>query len=348
MSKKRIVVVGSNVAGYMAAIALKQKLRSQHDVTVISRLDRFVFHPSLIRVPLGGRTALETGFEVRAAFADEGIAFRHEAALRVDLDGRRVITATTEERYDFLVLATGAKPNYGAVPGLGPRGYTQSITTLSDAEHARVAFETLLRAPGPVVIGDVQHSSGRPVAWEFLLNMGRVLEQRGLTQAAPLTHLTSAGAVGSGRFTVLANASVAEITPGQIRLADGRKLPFAYAMLMPPFCGVDAVRACERITDADGFVHVNAFHQTTAYPEVFAAGSAVSTDSLEKSGARSEQMAQLVARNIEACINGEQLVEAPARWSPPERLASSDDGWLVPGSDGGWAQLAFARYFPAL
>ncbi|MBS1152203.1 MAG: sqr [Myxococcaceae bacterium] len=348
MARKRIVIIGSNFAGFTAAVALKGLLRSAHDVTVISRFDQFVFHPSLIRLPFGARTAQQAAFPVRPTFAEQGIAFRDEGALKLDLAGHKVITPTTEERYDFLVIATGAKPNYGAVPGLGPRGYTQSIMTLAEAEQARGAFETFLKAPGPVVIGDVQDSSCRQPAYEFLLNMERVLDQRGLSSQVPLTHLTSGPKLAAEGLNVIANAAVAEISPRQIRLADGRTLPFAYSMLLPSFLGVDVVRACEKITDAAGFVRVNAFNQTDAHPEVFAAGAAVAAGPPEKSGWLAEKMGLRVAKNIAACISGEALAcaEPPETVNLPASPIALDDGWIIPGAEAGWAQGAFERYFP--
>jgi len=141
---------------------------------------------------------------------------------------------------------------------------------------------------------------------------------------------------------------VAEISPRQIRLADGRTLPFAYSMLLPSFLGVDVVRACEKITDAAGFVRVNAFNQTDAHPEVFAAGAAVAAGPPEKSGWLAEKMGLRVAKNIAACISGEALAcaEPPETVNLPASPIALDDGWIIPGAEAGWAQGAFERYFP--
>ncbi len=347
MGKKRIVVVGSNAAGFTAAIAVKRALGTHHDVTVISRAHRFVFRPSLVRLALGNRTERQTTFPLRTHFANQGIAFRNEPAVRLDLDRRKVITLTTEENYDFLVIATGARPNYGAVPGLGPRGYTQSITTLAEANGARAAFDAFLKAPGPVVIGDVQGAVFRRPAFELLLNVARILKERGLSQM-PVTHLTSGPAVPVEMgFCVIAHAAVAQIEPGQIILGDGRKLSFAFGMLLPSLLGEDVVRACEKITDPTGLVRVNQFEQTLAYPEVFSIGAAVAGARAE-AGCIAEQTSQRLARNIAASIVGDSMVGEPLR---PDASAdgsvTSDEGWLVAGPETSWAQRAFERYFPA-
>ncbi len=349
MGKKRIVILGSNFSGFTAALAVKNLVRSNHDVTVISRNDHLVFHPSLTRLVLGARAADQTAFAVSDIFATHGIAFRNETALRLDLPRRKVLTASNEEPYDFLVVATGATPNYAAVPGLGPRGYTHSMLTLAEAGQAHDGFEALLQRPGPVVIGDVQGSPCRTAALELLLNLRSVLEQRGLSRVAPLTWLTAGSPIPGCPFEVISNSAVAEIVPREIQLADGRRLPFAYCVLLPSFLGADVVRSCEKITDAAGFVRVNPFGQTAAHPEVFAAGSAVAGEPIEEAGHLIEARALRCAQNLVASILGDRLAAGPAQppVDPTVELTSSAGGWILPGPEAAWAERAFTRFFPS-
>jgi hypothetical protein len=54
-----------------------------------------------------------------------------------------------------------------------------------------------------------------------------------------------------------ARATTTRLTPpfdGEIELDRGRVLPFAYAMIVPPFSGVDAVRDSEGLANPMGFV----------------------------------------------------------------------------------------------
>jgi sulfide:quinone oxidoreductase len=338
MRRKHILVIGSNFAGFTAASELKEKLCQQHDVTVISKTDQFLFTPSLIWIPFGLRTRDDITFDVRAPLEQRGIRFRLDEVTRLDLARRSVMTRSGPEQYDYLVIATGPKPNYGAVPGLGPRGYTQSITSLAAAEMARTAYQRFLAAPGPVVVGSVQGAACVIAAYEFLFSMACELRKAGLAAKVPLTYLTGepclahfrAGGFDSAtevaerfldelQIRAVTGAAVRRILPGEIHLADGQILPFAYAMLMPPFLGVDAVRACDRITTASGFVRVNPYCQSDAYPEVFAAGAAVA---IEQSGppVSPEDMAKLVAHNIAARIAGQEMTAlAPLAPSAPPR-----------------------------
>lgn len=340
MTRKHIVVIGSSFAGFTAAIELNEKLGDRHDITVISKSDQFLFMPSLIWIPFGLRTKEDITFDVRKPLEERGIRFRHVEATRFSLENQTVTTKSGDEIYDYLLIATGLRPNHSAIPGLGPRGYTQSIMTLAEAEMARTSFERFLAAPGPVVVGRVQGASCFGAAYEFLVNMAYQLRKHGIADQTSLTYLTAepylarSGIGGFGSATTITeyffeklgiqavtNATVQKIEQKEIYLTNGRKLPFAYAMLMPPFLGVDVVRACESITNALGFVQVNDFCQTLTHPEVFAAGfavamappdkTAVPCGGVPKTGYLAEEMAKTAAHNIAAHLHGENMVGLP-------------------------------------
>jgi len=387
---KRVIVIGSNFAGMTAAIELKEMLGRDHTVVVISKDDYFSFMPSLIWVPFGLRTRDEITFPLMPINRAKGIEYHNAPVTGIDLRRRLVTTSRSEHGYDYLIIATGPKLNYDAVPGLGPKeGFTQSIFSLEDAEAAARAFEEFLEAPGPVVVGAVQGASWFSAAYEFLFNMAHQIQKRGLEEVAPLTFVTPEPYVahlGMGGFhgatavaerylrklnvTVETNASVREILPDVIHLEGGHSLPFAYAMLTPPFVGVDPVRACSEIVDGDGFVRVNQYYQTDPYPEVFAAGVSVSIDPPEKtpvpcgvpkSGYLSDRMARTVAHNVAASIHGGEMTGLPPAtidtkgvldtgkggviMSGDHLLEPREHSWLIPGPEAHWAKVAFERYF---
>ena len=336
MSQKRIVVVGSNFAGFTCASELKRALGDRHRVTVISKTHEFLFSPWLALLAFGKRTRAELTFSIRAPLEKHGLRFREEEVTRLDLERRRVLTRSGEERYDYLVIATGPKANYAAVPGLGPRGYTQSIVSIADAERAGAAFKRFLKAPGPVIVGEAPGASGFGASLDFLSNTAEQLAHHGLE--VPLTWLTPEAVPLSDQIRGVESvmgAVIQRVSPEEISLADHRRLPFAYAMIIPPVLGVDVVRACESITNASGFVIVNDRLQCERYPEVFAAGSAAAVDpSIPKSGQVAEAMGKLVAQNIAAQLEG----RAMASLSPPLAVP-------VAGDEARWATLAFETYF---
>lgn len=336
--KKRILVIGGGLAGVTLALELKAGLGDRHDVVVVSKSDELVVWSSLVELALGLRAKEGIAQGTKLLLEEGGVRLRHADVLRVDLDKRRAVTRDAEETYDYLVFATGAKPNYRAVPGLGPRGYTQSIASIADAEQTRIAFERFLRAPGPVVVGNAQGAASTRHAHDFAIRLSRELRARGLQGVAPITYLLASHTVAGrdmadeGRARIEAEpeardlyiatgAPIREITHDTVVLADGRRLPFAFAMLVPSFLGADLARTCTRITNAFGFVRVNSFGQTEHYPEVFAVGAAVATtEEGESAASRSddvtdraqiERLAKVVARNIIAQIQGADMSALP-------------------------------------
>lgn len=389
---KRIVVVGAGFAGLTAALELKELIGSEHEIIVLAKSDEFVFQPSLVWVPFGLRTREDICFPLSPLFESRGIDFRRADVKRLDLPNRRIETTQGELAYDYLVIATGSQLDWSAVPGLGPaQGNTHSIFSMRDAERTQAAYERFLTNPGPVIVGAVQGASYFNAAYEFAFNMAHQLRKRGPAGWTQLTFLTPEpfiGHLGLGGFgsalestrglmndlhiAQITNAAVREIEPGVVVLTDGRRLPFDFAMLTPPFVGADVVRACEDIVDVEGFVRVDEFYRTHRYPEVFAAGTALSipqpsrTDvpvGVPKTGQLADEMARVVARNIFASIRGDAMEARPpsslaARWlldagdtgfvlSGDKLLEPRKSETVIRGPEAHWAKVIFEKYFLA-
>src|SRR5438477_6722619 len=73
------------------------------------------------------------------------------------------------------------------------------------------------------------------------------------------------------------NVAMKEIVPGEMRLTDGRKLPFKYAMVVPPFIGAEVVKASS-MGNAKGFIEVKDTYQTREHPNVYAVGIAAAVN----------------------------------------------------------------------
>lgn len=333
---KRIVVVGANFAGLTVASELR-RLAPELDVLVLSRSRDFIFLPSLIWVPFGLRRRADITFPLAPVLERKGARFIPCTVTSLDLPGREVHTSAGDFPYDYLVLCTGPKPHYAAIPGLGPSGPVHSILSIEEAERAARGFEALLQAPGPVVVGSVQGASYLWVAYELLFNLAYQLRQRGVK--LPLTFITpepALGHLGMGGLpavqraisdfcarlgiTVVTNAKVRDVSADAIHISHGGSLPFAFSLLVPPLIGVDAVRAATEIVDDEGFVRVNDTYQSSVRPEVFAAGAAISIQprvhtqvpcGVPKSGYLAEEMARILAQNLVATLHGEPLVHLP-------------------------------------
>ena len=110
------------------------------------------------------------------------------------------------------------------------------------------------------------------------------------------------------------DVAMEEVAPGELRLGDGRKLPFKYGMVVPPFVGAEVANA-SGLGNAKGFIEVKDTYQTLEHPNVYAVGIAAAVNApwttanavgVPKTGFPAETMAHVAAENIAAQIRGQE------------------------------------------
>ena len=326
---RKVLVLGSNFAGLTAALAIKHELQDDVEVTVISKDDRFIFNPSFIWIPFGKRKPQDITFPVAPTFETHGVNFVHAEATRIDPQHQQVATTNGTHGFDYLVIATGYLEDFTPIPGAGPGGPAHAITSLAGALAAADGWQRLLADPGPVVVAAAQGTGCFGAAYEFVFNLAYQLRKRASPAGADQLcdrravpgSLWDRGLPGGERLLgmkrtgiqAVLDSAITEVVPGELRLADGRRL-FHYAVVVPPFVGAEVVRTSGP-GNASGFVEVEDTYQTKAFPNIYAVGigTAVSVPwqtanpvGVPKTGFPAETMAHVAATNIAAQIRGEQ------------------------------------------
>jgi sulfide:quinone oxidoreductase len=333
MSKtSRIVVVGGNFGGLTAALEVKRKLGDAAEVVVVSKLEKFVYIPSLIWVPFGRRKVSDISFDAAPVFRRRGVAFVHDEAVRIDPEAKRIELASgRQEPYDFLVVATGAELVWESVQGLGPQANSRSIFTPRDAEATYEAWKKFVEEPGPVVVGAVPGASCMGAGYEYLFNLDHFARKAGIRKKIEITWVTPEPFLGhfgiggiAGGETMLKmflkmqgiafrdNAAVSEVRPDGVLLASGEFLPSKWTMLVPPFRGAKVVRD-SGLGDEKGFLPTTEGYQHTTHPEIFGAGLSVKVPNpflgkvpfgVPKTGYPTDEMAKTAAENIVRVLRG--------------------------------------------
>lgn len=329
--RKKVLVLGSNFGGLTAAISLKGELQGDVDVTVLSDRDFFLYNPSLIWLPFGNRSAKDITFKVAPTFAAHGVEFIQKAAAKIEPDLNQVIDVDGGiHSYDYLIIATGTKNDWGRVDGLYDNSGT--IVTLEDAERSGEQWKKFLNDPGDIVIGATQGASCFGAAYEYLFNVSYQLKKAGLKKQVKMTYVTSEPYLGhfgidgmptgeamvkmflkKEKIEAITNASMEYVSEDSVKLNDGRELPYKYSMIVPPFLGVDAVRSNEKLANPAGFVNVRDTYQTEAYDNVYAIGLAAAVKvpwttpvavGVPKTGFPTETQAHVAVHNIANQIKG--------------------------------------------
>jgi sulfide:quinone oxidoreductase len=360
-----VVVLGAGLGGVIAAYEIKEKLRGEDSLTLVSRGETYHFVPSnpWVAVSWRKRKAIEVSLPAimkkkHIEFVSIGAKRVHPADNRIELEDGRSI------QYDYLVIATGPDLAFDEIEGLGPAGATQSICHVDHAEKAAAAFEAFCKTPGPIVVGAVQGASCFGPAYEFAMILDTELRRRKLRDKVPMTFVTSEPYIGhlgldgvgdtkgllesemrNRHIKWITNARVAKVEPGKMHVEevaeDGsvkakQELPFAFSMMLPAFRGVPAILGVDGLVNPRGFVLIDKHQRSPKFPNVFGVGVTVAIPptgktpvpvGVPKTGFMIESMVTATAQNIGALIRGETPT-AEATWNAV-CLADFGDGGVA-------------------
>lgn len=330
--KKRIVIIGSSFAGYTTAVNLGKMLSGKHEIVVIDRHPEFYFLPSFVWYPFGYRHTEDISFDTRPIYDQLGITFIQENVYGFDLEDQLIYTQDRDYKYDYLVIATGARPRYEAIKGLYPGENSWSISDLENAMATRKAWKEFLKNPGPVVIGAAQWSGYFFAAYEFLFNLVYHLNKENLLKKTPITFITPEpyishfGIDGLGPhpekwrelfdnlgIKTYVNSEIHKIKSNEVILENEEHLESDFTLIIPQFVGVNAVRTTRNFANEIGLLNLTEEFNHPDYPNIYGAGGAVSIPQLyetpiglgvPRTQTASEMMAKTAAHNIAADLMG--------------------------------------------
>ena len=337
--KKRVVIVGSSFAGYSVALSLAKLLEGDHEIIVIDESSKFIFLPSLVWHPFGYHHPDDISFDVKSIYEELGIKFIESRVYGFDLTDQMIYTPKEDISYDYLVVATGAKPNYSSIKGLLPSETAWSVCSITEAEKTRSAWKNFLQNPGTLVVGAAQWAGYFFTAYEFLLNALSQLKEHDLIHKVPIHFITAEPylthfGIGGNTEDVNAceelfkrygvkwhtNAEIHEMKDHQIILENGTKIKSDFTMIVPQFVGVDAVRTTRKFANPIGFLIVNDRFQHVNYPNIYGVGGAVSIPQTQdtiipcgvpRTNKSTRVMAKTVAYNIFAELKGGSHISIP-------------------------------------
>jgi sulfide:quinone oxidoreductase len=369
-----VVILGAGIGGLSAAYDMKEQLRSQDSLTVISENPYFQFTPSNPWVAVNWRSREDITFEMAPYLEKKGIKLIATAAKRVHADRNQVELADGRiVDYDYLVIATGPKLAFDEVEGAGPEHHTQSICTVNHAQKAAKAWDEFVKDPGHIVVGAYQGASCYGPAYEFAMIMDTDLRRRKIRSKVPMTFVTAEpyighlglGGVGDSKGMMesvmrdrhikwICNAKVTRVEAGKMHVVehndDGsvRKehdLAFKYSMMLPAFKGVDAVSGIEGLANPRGFVIVDQFQRNPKYTNIYSVGVCVAIPPVEptpvptgtpKTGYMIESMVTATVNNIRNAIDGKE----------PDQKATWNAVCLADFGDNGAAFVAIPQIPP--
>jgi sulfide:quinone oxidoreductase len=339
-----IVIMGAGIGGLPAAFELREALRKEHRITVVSNSPKFHFVPSNPWVAVDWRKREDIELDLATLLGRKNIDFTPAGVKRVQPDQNRLeLGDGSTMDYDYLVIATGPKLAFDEVEGLGPNGHTHSICHVDHAVEAEKAWQSFVADPGHVVVGAVQGASCFGPAYEFAMIMDADLRRRKIRDKVPMTFVTAEpyighlglGGVGDSKGLLesamrerhikwICNAKTTKVEAGRMYVTehndDGTPkkehvLDFKYAMMLPAFKGVDAVFGIEGLTNPRGFILIDQHQRNPKFKNIYSVGVCVAIPPVEatpvptgapKTGYMIESMVTATVHNIREQIDGKE------------------------------------------
>jgi len=339
-----IVVMGAGLGGVIMAYEMKDQMRPEDTLTVVTKDPIYHFVPSNPWVAVKWRTRESVEVDLAPTFARRGIAFKPVPVSKVLPDENRLeLEDGTTVRYDYLVIATGPELAFDEIEGLGPNGFTNSICHIDHAEKAAANFEAFCENPKPIVVGAVQGASCFGPAYEFSFILDTELRRRKIRDRVPMTFVTAEPYVGhlgldgvgdtkgllesemrEHHIKWLTNSRLKRVEAGKMTVEeiaeDGsvkttHELPFGFSMMLPAFRGIAPLRGIDGLVNPRGFVLVDKHQRNPKFKNIFSVGVCVAIPpvgptpvpcGVPKTGFMIESMVTATAMNIGQLLRGKE------------------------------------------
>ena len=337
-----IVIMGAGLGGAIMAYEMKDQMRPEDKLTVVTRDPIYHFVPSNPWVAVGWRSKEDVEIDLAPVMAKRDIAFKPVPVSKVDPEANRIeLEDGSVVPYDYLIIATGPELAFDEIEGLGPDGFTESICHVDHASKASVSFEEFCKNPKPVVTGAVQGASCYGPAYEFTFILETELRRRQIRDRVPMTFVTSEPYIGhigldgvgdtkgllesalrEKHIKWFTNSRVTKIESGKLHIEEvnedgsvkaARELPFGFSMMLPAFRGIKPLRGIDGLVNPRGFVIVDKHQQNPKYKNVFSVGVCIAIPPMgptpvpcgvPKTGFMIESMVTATALNIGQILRG--------------------------------------------
>ncbi|SPF56271.1 sulfide:quinone reductase-like protein [Candidatus Desulfosporosinus infrequens] len=333
--KPHVLVLGGNFAGLTTARFIREQCGEDVNITVIDRKPYLLFVPNIPIEVFANRNPQKTlHMPIEQVLLDDGIDFIQAEVKAIDVETSLVDYVAMERsgspvehiKYDYLVVALGARLAYDKIEGFGDYGFT-----LSDTYHGnrlrRYLHEGNYKG-GPIVIGSSrfhQGTKGKP-DWlptalaacegpplEIGLSLGTWLEDHGLGGPNKITLFTPGSVIAEdageeivAKFLEMAGnmgynyvnktEDIKRLTADGIEFTNGKSLEAEIKLVLPDWQPHFFMKELP-IVDEEGFVITDLTMRNPDYPRIFAVGDAAAL-TVPKLGTLGDQQARIVALQI--------------------------------------------------
>jgi sulfide:quinone oxidoreductase len=316
----KVLILGGGFAGVVAAERLAKELGDEHQITLVSRTQRFVFYPALVRLAFAKCGPEDVTFDLRESILSRRVNFIEAEIARIDPLERKVVVAHGELEgklnYDYLVFALGRRLATERISG-----FYEHAHHLGDVNDALKFGRAIAEFHGGrAVIGECPGARLPVPVYETAFALARLLGERGEREQTRITVVSPepfSAQLGDGEVTValkdaldahqiefLPGFEIARVTADSAITTNGSALNQNLLMLMPPMMGSPAASHLG-ITDQEGYINVDWSMRVAGVERVYAVGDCVNLSG-PKLGHMAVRQGEVAASNLAAEIDGHE------------------------------------------
>lgn len=125
-SHPKVLIIGGGYGGLKAALGLQRKLKTQADITLISKHDYHYQTTLLHKVAIGTLSSRKARIFYRKILDPKKIRFIKDKIIELCPEENKVIGNGGVYEYDYLIIALGFRPDHLGVKGVGKNTYRLS------------------------------------------------------------------------------------------------------------------------------------------------------------------------------------------------------------------------------
>lgn len=340
-----IVVLGSGFAA-VAVIRELRKRKVNAKITVVSPDNELVYLPSLIWLPSGLRNANNLRVPLASYFQRLNTQWHQGRVVKLEDDGRTVITDNGVINNDYLVIATGGRYirklpgiEHAFIPceGIAPCEAISKRLQSMEGGTIAIGFASNPQEPGAV--------RGGPM-FEFLFGIDTLLRQQNRRDKFNLVFFNPQLKPGNRLGESAVDKLLAHMEKQGIKtylghkpvrfeenkvVTEGTEFTADLILFMPGLTGPSWLDDCQLPRSAGGFIAADEFCRAKDMKAVYVAGDVGSYPGPEwmaKQAHQADLQAAAVAKNIAAEINNSNTL-SPFTTELACIIDSLDSGMLV-------------------
>ena len=341
---KKLVIIGWGFWGLRTFYNLAWN--KNFEITLIEKRTTSSMKPAMPEVAFEGKDVEKTRFELRPVIEGKWATFVNDKVVKIDPKAQEVeLKSWDKVSYDYLVVTSWAKKDFGAIKGLEEHGYS-----MCDDVHAPKLWEAIKNFKwGKITIGSAKSSWGTRVEipnWvapcegpigEAMFMINHYLEKKWLRDKTEINVFTpgdiffedidndvrwAVGGLMQKRNIGLHMEKVTtEVTDKSIKFEDGTELESDITIMIPVYFGQKFLMD-SGLSDEVGLLPTDKSMRHLDYPNIFGAWD-INAITMPKLGHLAVMQADIVSAQLRKEVG--ENVEVPEY--KPEILCIMNMGW---------------------